>query len=451
MEPNRRVLAADDEEQILSLYRSFLQQDRAESIELDSIYGLMGIDSADNGDNSEEVAIELTVVDQGQQAVDAVTAAVAAGRPIAVALLDMRMPPGIDGMETALRLREIDPYIHIVIVSAYSDYSPDEVRSALHHNMLFYHKPFVEAEIRQVVLNACIGWDREAELREIRATLEQRVAEGTEQIRRLAQLQQYQAFRSGMEEMSASVMHEIGNALTGAQVMAREIGRRLEEGRETLNQIETARGQLQGEPLLQLFQESLHWTRDQLLERQETDLEEVTAGLQTIQRVVRHHQQMDEQQQRIEVSGPLDMEQLLGDVQLVLKSKLEEQQVMLDLVGNFHHTTGEDSIRLSPYHFMQMMIRLFEYVLEQLSGERRQDSAPVITIERVKTAGVQLQIRWPGGETLAPEPCRHLFRHPALHFVSNLLHQAGGEIFCQQGLLLLLTAPEQESSPKEVR
>ena len=169
---------------------------------LNDLYAMVDVvvEEAGSDDQSGE-KIELTTVESGQAAVDAVRQATEAGVPYAVALLDIRMPPGIDGMETAVQLRKIDPSIHIVIVSAYSDYSPDEVRDALRHNMLFYHKPFQQAEIRQVVYNACISWDRDAELCEMRASLEQQVEERTRKIHRLAQMQQYQAFRSGMEEM----------------------------------------------------------------------------------------------------------------------------------------------------------------------------------------------------------------------------------------------------------
>ncbi|GAA3269177.1 hypothetical protein GCM10020258_41510 [Sphingomonas yabuuchiae] len=61
---------------------------------------------------------------QGLEAVAAVERAQAEGSPFAVAFIDIRMPPGIDGRETARRIRALDPDIHIVIVTGYSDFSP---------------------------------------------------------------------------------------------------------------------------------------------------------------------------------------------------------------------------------------------------------------------------------------------------------------------------------------
>ena len=64
---------------------------------------------------------------QGLQGVEAVERAVRAGDPVALAFVDMRMPPGIDGLETIERIWSMDPDVEIVICSAYSDYSWDEI------------------------------------------------------------------------------------------------------------------------------------------------------------------------------------------------------------------------------------------------------------------------------------------------------------------------------------
>ena len=70
--------------------------------------------------------------------------AVRDGRRFAVAFIDVRMPPGIDGRETARRIRAIDPDVQIVIVTGYSDFSPAQIaRVAGPPDRLFYiAKPF---------------------------------------------------------------------------------------------------------------------------------------------------------------------------------------------------------------------------------------------------------------------------------------------------------------------
>ena len=77
-----------------------------------------------------------------------------AGNPIAVAFLDMRMPPGPDGAWAAERIRELDPEIEIVICTAYSDVDPAEIgRRVPPADKLFYlQKPFHPHEVRQLAL-----------------------------------------------------------------------------------------------------------------------------------------------------------------------------------------------------------------------------------------------------------------------------------------------------------
>jgi CheY-like chemotaxis protein len=90
----------------------------------------------------------------GAEAIELVREAVARRLPYAVAFLDVRMPPGIDGIETAVELLRLDPRLQIVICSAYTDYSWEQVREALGvtHNLLVLRKPFDSMEIAQSAL-----------------------------------------------------------------------------------------------------------------------------------------------------------------------------------------------------------------------------------------------------------------------------------------------------------
>ena len=46
-----------------------------------------------------------------------------------MAFVDVRMPPGWDGVETITRIWEVDPDLQIVVCTAYADYSWEELRS----------------------------------------------------------------------------------------------------------------------------------------------------------------------------------------------------------------------------------------------------------------------------------------------------------------------------------
>jgi diguanylate cyclase (GGDEF)-like protein len=123
-------------------------------------------------------AFDCTFHDQGLDAIQAVEAALGEGRPYPVAFIDVRMPPGIDGKETARRIRTIDPDIHLVIVTGYSDVSPAEIiEVAGPPDKLFYlAKPFEAAEVVQTAIALGKRWDVDRELADVRADLARHIA-----------------------------------------------------------------------------------------------------------------------------------------------------------------------------------------------------------------------------------------------------------------------------------
>jgi diguanylate cyclase (GGDEF)-like protein len=96
-------------------------------------------------------------------AVDTVRDACANGRPFAVVFLDMRMPPGPDGLWAAERIRVLDPEVEIVICTAFSDADPREIsRRVPPEDKLFYlQKPFHAHEIRQIAVALGLKWSAE--------------------------------------------------------------------------------------------------------------------------------------------------------------------------------------------------------------------------------------------------------------------------------------------------
>lgn len=106
---------------------------------------------------------------QGREALAMFRAARAEGRPYGIALVDVRMPPGWDGVETIRRLWEEDPELHVILCSAYTDYSWSEISAALGRNdrLLILKKPFDPDELGQMVQTLCHKLDTSA--RETRA------------------------------------------------------------------------------------------------------------------------------------------------------------------------------------------------------------------------------------------------------------------------------------------
>ena len=90
-------------------------------------------------------------------------AALAAEDPFAVAFLDMRMPPGRDGVWAAARIRELDPAIEIVVCTAYSDVDPRDIGGMVppEEKLSYLQKPFHPHEIRQMTISLASKWRSE--------------------------------------------------------------------------------------------------------------------------------------------------------------------------------------------------------------------------------------------------------------------------------------------------
>jgi len=158
---NYRVLVVDDDAAVLSLYETILAPSAPPQIFLENPE-LFPTASTSIGNHH----FELTVASQGQESLELAEESRQQGRPFAVAFVDVRMPPGMDGLETARRLRAIDPQLHIVIASAYSDYQPSAFRRAVHDRLFFMRKPFIPEEIEHMAYNACANWNRDQQLQQ---------------------------------------------------------------------------------------------------------------------------------------------------------------------------------------------------------------------------------------------------------------------------------------------
>jgi diguanylate cyclase len=97
------------------------------------------------------MGFEVDSAFQGQEGVARVKQALAEGRPYAMAFVDMRMPPGWDGLETIEHLWAVDPDVQIVICSAHSDYNWTDVVARLNNSdkLLVVKKPFEAIEVMQ--------------------------------------------------------------------------------------------------------------------------------------------------------------------------------------------------------------------------------------------------------------------------------------------------------------
>ena len=100
----------------------------------------------------DDAVFELDSAYQGQEGLAMVKQALAENRPYALAFVDVRMPPGWDGVETIARIWEVYPELQIVVCTAYSDYSWEEMRAKVGQpdNLLVLKKPFDNVEVQQL-------------------------------------------------------------------------------------------------------------------------------------------------------------------------------------------------------------------------------------------------------------------------------------------------------------
>jgi CheY-like chemotaxis protein len=105
-------------------------------------------------EDSPSQLFELDSAFQGKEGLDKVRQALAEGRPYALVFLDYRMPPGWNGAETLRHLRQVAPSLPVVLCSAYSDYSWEElvreVGGAQHLREL--RKPFNMHQLQHLAL-----------------------------------------------------------------------------------------------------------------------------------------------------------------------------------------------------------------------------------------------------------------------------------------------------------
>jgi CheY-like chemotaxis protein len=149
----KRILIVDDSE---AIHRDFLrvlcpepEQGGGELDQLeDELFG-----TAPASPRAEE-GFEVDSAFQGREGLTKVEEAQAAGRPYELIFLDYRMPPGWSGVETLRHLREVAPTLQVVLCSAYSDYSWEEILREFGRAQppLELRKPFNSQQLRQLTI-----------------------------------------------------------------------------------------------------------------------------------------------------------------------------------------------------------------------------------------------------------------------------------------------------------
>lgn len=283
--------------------------------------------------------------------------------PYSVCFLDVRMPPGWDGGETLERLWQVDPRLHVVLCSAYSDYPWGELlgRFGDSDQLLLLRKPFEVPEVRQIVRTLVKKWHLARENEDRLATLEDRVVDRTRRLHSAnAQLRQEIDERTRVEarlrrvqrmealgRLAAGIGHEINNPLCFMQGSIEALEELVAENRALLDR-------------------PTHDDMNDLIAAALTGCDRIARIVRNIRGFVRPRDDMVEPVEissaiqiaigmvghKVAESARIDSE--LTELPPVLGKRVEIEQLFVNLLENAAHATacrddGAGAIRITTY------------------------------------------------------------------------------------------------------
>ena len=175
---NRRILIIDDNRAIHDDFRKILGPTLARPHDLgaeeEALFG-------DAVSSFTMPTFELDSAYQGSEGLELIEKSLHEQRPYAMAFVDVRMPPGWDGVETTRKIWEKYPELQIVICTAYSDYSWEEMLRILGYSdrLVILKKPFDKIEVLQLAISMTEKWKLYQEAKVRLDDLEKRVQERT--------------------------------------------------------------------------------------------------------------------------------------------------------------------------------------------------------------------------------------------------------------------------------
>jgi two-component system, NtrC family, sensor kinase len=283
---NNRILVVDDNPAIHDDFRKVLGAAHEPQADL------VNAELALFGDEVVPVIaaeFEIDSAYQGQEALAKIEQSLAAGRPYAMAFVDVRMPPGWDGVETIQRIWAVYPELQVVICTAYSDYSWEEMIRKLgsSDNLVILKKPFDNVEVLQLACAFSRKWElnRQANLKldELGGMVGQRTKEleiANQDLRREIrdrlqaerQLRQAQKMEA-IGQLAAGVAHDFNNVLTVIHGHASMLMMRLgEEGPHSRSLSEIRHS---AERAANVVRQLLMFSRKQILQFRNVDLGDV--------------------------------------------------------------------------------------------------------------------------------------------------------------------------------
>ncbi|HKE00689.1 MAG TPA: hybrid sensor histidine kinase/response regulator [Planctomycetota bacterium] len=340
--PNRRILLIDDTASIHDDFRKILGASAAERSSLDDAAAAFFGDGAGSPSKpTPKLTFEIESAYQGPEGVEKLKAARAEGRPYAVAFVDVRMPPGWDGIRTIEALWAEDLEVQTVICTAYSDYTWEQTvaRLGASDRLLVLKKPFDAVEIQQLASALTEKWN--VSRRESRLVEELRRAE-----------QEARSYASSIETASRALVTAKAAAEKSSEMKADFLLRLGHQINETLRRILEQVDQLRGpggvaaserkvldaivgasEHLLSTFHETLEIA---MIESGKLTVELGPCGVEAVLRGI------DVEMRPLAAAKGLTFEaKTIGDVPEIRTDAERLRQILRELVANaIEHTTA---------------------------------------------------------------------------------------------------------------
>lgn len=181
-----RILVIDDNQAIhqdfIKILNTVTNQPSVSDLKLGKLESLIfGEESKHTLQHDLLPVFEIDTALQGKEGLEKIAASIRNNNPYSIAFVDIRMPPGWDGVETTKRIWELDENIQVVICTAFSDYSWEETVEKLgtRDNLLILKKPFDNIAVRQLACALSKKWQLMNESRLYTRNLEKTVDKTT--------------------------------------------------------------------------------------------------------------------------------------------------------------------------------------------------------------------------------------------------------------------------------